>query len=456
MLIGGGPGSRIDSNYVRADTTWGGGRGILIENSTGAQGCWIQVTGNDVDVHEGADKYYSDGLSYTRGLALREIDAGTIRYIHVFNNTFAVTGRNIDYDTVAADTMYAYETGGDAAKFMFGYSDEEDGDGCHVIVEDNTFRARSLDSGCEMVALHFRAGTMDSTIKIRNNTYETDVYSVRYHTGNSSVLRSPVFKRLSPDYDSTTYRLDHLGNDWSSLGHQVIDPTYSDGATETIDLASSNGSEDIALRKTLEIAVEGGLNGEPVVGAHVTVENAYGNVVIDDYSDGGGLVSGVVSYEYRSRTETDSTEYNDFTITASTADDADTLVHQVAWNSSVTPMVLPNTEGGGSWEMGSVQVQVDLRRINDTVFVDLTSSGSPVGDSVIVCFSVTGYQDSSYVDRRAVVYEPNDSNRLYWTVSGTESYTAYVTAWVRDNSGNWSERRTANRIFDNTPPAPTL
>jgi len=447
-----GQGSRVDSNVIRSGTDWGGGRGIMIENANGTMDCWVQVAGNDVDVHEGPDKYYADGENYEgRAFTIRNLDGGHSRYVHVFNNTFKVTAMNIDLDTIPIDTMVPYTASQTAFKMQSG---TYGGIHANLLVENNTFIAYSIDSGCASYAFKMYGGEFDSTVIFRNNEWYSDVYPIVFRGGSPVILRSPTIGRLSPSYDDTTFMF--IGWTWGNAGHLVIDPTYTDGADGSVGYALGNQTtNDITFRRTLDIVVKGGLNNEPVIGAHVTARNAYGNVVLDGYTNVNGVVSGVVTYYYETRTGTDSTAYNDFVIIATSDGDADTVIHTVAWNTSVPPLVLPNTEGGGSWEMGSVQVQVDQRRVNDTIFVDLTNSSSPIGDSVIVCFSVIGYPDSSYAGRKAVAYDPNESNRLYWTISGTEQYTVYVSAWVRDNAGNWSARTTSSRAYANTPPLPT-
>jgi hypothetical protein len=77
------------------------------------------------------------------------------------------------------------------------------------------------------------------------------------------------------------------------------------------------------------------------------------------------------------------------------------------------------------------------------------------GDTFVVCISTSAYPDSTGT-RRIAIAAPSTRDTLDVTVNGTESYTGYFSAWLRDSTGAWSVRKQRSITFAAaSPPAAT-
>lgn len=408
ILSGGIPGCRIDSNVVTSGTDFGGGRGIMVENTKGLPEAWVQLTGNKVDVHEGPDKAYADGANYEgRALTFRDLDGGTCRYIHVFDNEFKGTAKNIDLETVALDSMVAYTSSQSTFKLQSGYGGKGslDADGCHFIIEDNLFTAYSIDDSCFSVPLKIYANDMDSTVIFRNNIYETDVYMVYYRAGGNTVLQNPTFKRLSPNYSDTTFFWNQPGLDWSSSGHVVENPTY-DGADSSVAFWSSNqGVNDITFRKPIKVYVQGS-DSKLVSGANVWAEDNYGIVRDSGITFDNGFLKFTLPYRYESRTETDSTGYNDYKFIAEKSSDRDTVEMTVSWQSDDTVTITLAATGSntGTDSLGLAELTFITRDRHDysgdydSVLVKFDVSTVESGVTLVYATDVSSTDSTTFVD----------------------------------------------------------
>jgi hypothetical protein len=328
-------GTQVYNNTITSGNTYGGNRGILIEYGNGNASNPIEIYGNYVDVHEGPNVEYGDGLP-VHGIRIRYGN----RYLHVYDNTFICTGDNNSSTTAYGSQVHTF-------RYSWNITDS------HNIFERNHIVARALSSGVVADAMTLEGDDVpspphDPTLIIRDNRIETSSVAVKWGDinggGPGTRLDGDTISFLSPSYSPETFHLGHLGNNWDCTENSAKDVVYLNGAAYDDINFASGGTADITILKTLRITVRGS-NNTVIPGATVTIRNAYNHQVASGLTNSAGVFTAAVSYLYQSRTGTDSTSYNSFTINAQK--DAD----QANQSISVTPttagiqLVLSNTAG---------------------------------------------------------------------------------------------------------------
>jgi len=334
-LLKAAPGSEVFGNTVVSGTTYGGSRGILIENCIGAADDYIKVYNNYVDVHEGPNVEYGSGLA-VHGLRVRAIDGNEINYVHIFDNQFICTGDNLpetqDYNDAVSTLRYSDEVTTTS-----------------IIIERNLFRAKANSPGVLSLAVSFDY-TESGGLVFRNNRVEGDGTLMMFGYGNGSganvTLEGDTLAFLSPTYDGETYHLGYLGLNFSCTNNKACDITYENGTSDTDINYANAGTLNLALQRSLPVYVEG-RNGLPVAGAVVTVENNYDNTVLSGTTNGYGRLEGAVTYRFESRTQGDSTGYNDFTVKVRKYNDSTVVTRSISATSSLPTVTLNNTDGSG-------------------------------------------------------------------------------------------------------------
>lgn len=82
-----------------------------------------------------------------------------------------------------------------------------------------------------------------------------------------------------------------------------------------------------------------------------------------------------------------------------------------------------------------------------------TTTGTGIGDSVIIAWSTTSYPDSNVATKTSFAFTPQTTTANYITVTMTEPDTLLVSTWVKSNVGAWSGRTTTSRPFAAAAPA---
>jgi hypothetical protein len=335
-----GAGTSIHDNVLRSGTSYGGSRGIMLENALGSSSAYIDVYNNDCDTHEGPNVHYGDDFS-NFSLRIRPIDGGSVGYIHVRDNKFIVSG-----DTLQGTGDYsAQPVGGNYSNFSGGNS--------HITIERNLFRAYCArgGGGVHSRAFIFDGAIGDPTFIFRYNRMESDQIIFKWGDYNSGgrdlTLSQDTLNWYTPvENGSAAYWVGHLSNSWNCTGNVVTDMVYEGGVSDTNIVFSTGGTGDLAVRRTVTVQVNG-RNGLPVIGASVTGVNHYGRTVMSGVTDSTGRAHGTVTYWYESRTGADSTAFNDFTIHASKNQDNSSVDYTVTHNSSPAVVILHNTDGNG-------------------------------------------------------------------------------------------------------------
>ena len=318
-------GCEIYNNTITSGTRYGGNRGILVEYGRGTPAKPIHIYGNYVDVHEGPNVEYGDGLP-CHGLRIRYSPQEFV----VEDNTFIVSGDNNSSTTWTGvnvnnvritDTQNPYPL-------------------AHIVLRRNTIISRALSSsGVDVQGVMFDAISYDSVVWMEHNHIISSghVYQYGFDNGESHgqvIIGDTVEFDNSIRVNPRTYYVGYLGNAWTCTHNAATDVVYQ-GGTSYDDIAfSSGGTGDISIRKTLNVTVRGN-NNSVVPGATVTIRNAYNHQVATGLTNSAGQFSAAVTYFYQSRTGTDSASFNNFTITAQK--DAD--------QSSQTVAVSPTTAG---------------------------------------------------------------------------------------------------------------
>ncbi len=326
-----GAGTRITNNTITSGTDWGGNRGILIEYGAGTSTNPIIIRNNYVDVHEGPNVEYGDGLP-AHGLRIRY----SPRDIQVENNTFIGTG-----DADPGTDHYGSQ--------VHTIRITNNSSAANIHIRNNDIRAVSLSSSSSMSvnAITLDAIDYDSTVWLEHNRIRSSgtVYKIGDYNGGA---RGNVIIGDTISFDGTlvnprTFHVGHLGNNWDCSNNVSEDIVYEGGTADSdIEMAHA-GTLELSLQRILSVVVRGS-NNQPVSSATVTVTNNYGRTVLTGVTGSNGTVTGPVTYFYASRTS-DSSNFNNFTVRARRGSDSAITSLNVSASSPSPVLVLPGTSG---------------------------------------------------------------------------------------------------------------
>lgn len=401
-----GVGTTIHDNVLRSGASYGGCRGLMIENVNGNSSNYVEVYNNDSNTHEGPNVHYGEDFQ-NFGLRIRPIDGGTVSYVWVHDNKFIVTG-----DTDPNTTDYG--------SHPIGGCYSNDGANKHVIVERNLFRAYAhTGSGVNSKGFMFDGVTGDTSFVFRYNRIEADRAIFKFGDYNFGargiMLNNDTLNFVSPRaQDAETYHVGHLGNDWDCGDLAVKDMVYENSASDTNIVFAANGALELSLLKTLTIQVVGA-NNLPVRGATVTAVNHYGRTIISGTTDDQGMIDRTATYWYETRVGSDSTAFNTFTLKARKLTDSTTVTYNVTASSPPVQIRLANTNGDGQ-----ENDNIPPGRINDLgalpgdpqgrVRLSWTAPGdddfSGLADYYIIKFSRSPISEANWNDAEAVIQPP--------------------------------------------------
>lgn len=442
------PGATIYNNTITSGTQYGGNRGILLEGADGTPSNPIIVRKNYVDVHEGPNVEYGDGLPLH---ALRaRYGPG---YITIDSNTFIGTGDN----NAATD-----HTG--LLVHLVRFSGGTPG-ATKVIMRHNTMRSVATQNGVESSAITYDAIDYDSlyfteynNIKSSGNIYKFGDFNGQSH---GQVIEGDTVGFESLTVSPKTYHLGHLSNNFDCAGNVAKDVTYIDGASDTDIHFANSGTEDITLQKTIQVLVRGS-NNFAVENANVSIINNYGNVVMNTQTNSAGVAAGPVTYWFESRTSTDSTSYNNFSLVVEKGSDIYTT--DLIINASVPTMkvcTLSNTAG----EIDSIPPADvdDLSAVPGTAEGSINLSWVAPGDDgangtashYIVKYSQSPFDAGSFDAATSAANPPtpvvggaNQNMVLSGLTPGALYYVALKTVDYSDNSSGISNIVSAEAYVD--------
>jgi hypothetical protein len=337
-----GPGSEISRNVITSGSSYGGGRGILVERNGGPGTGYVSIHNNIINVHEGPNAEYSESHMESHALRIR---SGS-HHLHIYNNDIIMTG-----DANSATSSYCRSV----TPFRYTLETVDNVPESFNIIENNHFVAKALDAGVTAYGICFDAVTIeDSTLIFRYNKIESNNILVKYGEINEGAkgitLYKDTLKFFTPLFSPQTYHVGHLCNNFDCSGNVARDNIYQGGASDTniIISCASQGTMDFALQRTLLIKVQGN-NGLPVTGASVLVTNNYKQTVINRYTAGNGSVSGALTYWWESRAVNDSLAFNNYSIKVKK--DKDSTLGTINISAGTLPMTftLTKTAGDGNW-----------------------------------------------------------------------------------------------------------
>ncbi len=336
-----GPGSEIHDNVITSGTSYGGGRGILLESILGTPKSNMLVYNNYIDIHEGPNVEYDETHVENHALRIRN----DCQYLHVYGNTIINTG-----DANTATSSYA--RGISALRYTF--EGTYGGTASHCTIENNVMRAKSLTPGVIAYGVCFDAVIIeDSTLVFRHNRIESDNVLVKYGEINEGArgirLEGDTLKFLTPSYDPQTYHVGHLCNAFDCSNNLVRDMVYQSGASDTniIISCTTRGIRELGLQRMLRARILG-KNGYPVPGAMVWVINNYRDTILSGLSPTNGMLADAVTYWWESDIAADSTTFNNFILKAKKGSDSVTVAFNISATSILPTAILSKTAGDGT------------------------------------------------------------------------------------------------------------
>jgi len=323
-----GPGSEIYDNVITSGTNYGGGRGMLIEASTGTPSSYVLIHDNYLNTHEGPDAEYDE--THCDNHALRFRLSGI--YTHIYNNIVIMSG---DADTLTSSY------GRLNAAFRYTWGAEDRYPESHNIIENNLFQCTAITNAGNSYSygvVFDEVVVPDTTLLFAHNRIESDNISVKFGEINQGAkgitLYGDTLKFLTPTYNPQTFHVGHLSNNWDCSGNWGKDLVFENGVSDTniVFSTTTTGTLNFGLKRTERIWVIGGDN-LPVQNAIVTVVNGYGQTVVTDTTGGNGNVVNPITYWWESR-EADSLGFNSFVIKAKKFNDSvmDTITIDVVNN----------------------------------------------------------------------------------------------------------------------------
>ncbi len=296
-----------------------GSRGIMLERPKGVVDTLIEIADNYLDNHEGVGVQFTAGY-FPCNIKFRSQPRGV--WLHGNTCIFTADG-SVPNDSTEQNNNAYYWSGEsitwEVNVFAAGWSPPY-----NFTVEDNIFKARDRATGAWLSAVTFGSwidvNTYDSTTIWRNNWVESD--SIGYQFGGFD--GSAHFVKVVGD--TLTLVDTASGHTAYFMGYGTYTPTactsnimqdmvyrFDSGGADTgqavyldttVHFPNANLS-DIALWLTCSVYVTD-LIDSPVSGADVWVINDCTDTVISAQTNAAGIVTGVITNFYESRTATDS------------------------------------------------------------------------------------------------------------------------------------------------------
>ncbi len=413
-------GSELYNNVILAGENYQGcDGGFLLQVSKGTPFNHIKVHDNYISIHRGEDAHY--GPMNPKGIKSRYHN----RHVDIYNNEI--------YIYVGDTTRSAYGPNGIGIETITRFdsgSDWVDGrvPDSFIVIENNYVEMIALNSEIDEVQCTRIVAPEDPSVYLwdqagmvwRNNHLVTPLWA--HHFGgydgdaqNVTVIGDTIEFSNSP-WGSSNKCSFFLGYAYDGRGNKALDCFFMNGAMDTsIGFMHSSGEHSIALQRTLPVRVMGN-NGCPVSNAQVTVVNNYGRTILSQTTNSSGRVSGAVTYWYEAEDGSDSTNYNNFQITASLG--GDSKIQNVTVNSQTLEqtLTLDNTAGncGGA---------------------DVTPPGA--------------------ITNLAVTPTGTSSLELTWTAPGDDGYSGTADHYViKYSTGNITEGTFHLATTAASPPAP--
>ncbi len=297
-------GTEVFNNTIVSGSVHGGNRGILCEYGHGGEANPIEIHDNHIDVHEGPNVEYGSSLPL-HGMRIRYQN----RYLHVYNNTIIGTGDNLSSTTAYGSIVHAL-------RYSWAI------DNAHNLFENNHIVARANTPGVTLEAITMEfddqpSSYHDTTTHFIHNRIESQGTLLQFGNTNGGCggmnFSGDTLAFIQPTYSPETFSVGWLGNNWDCQHNSATDVVYESGASFDDIHFSSGGTADMTISKTIEVTVRGN-NDIVIPGATTTIRNSYGHQVASGLTNSAGRFAAPVTYLFESRTEADSSGYNNFTV----------------------------------------------------------------------------------------------------------------------------------------------
>lgn len=338
-------GSDAINNTILFDSSYGGCRGIMIENAGGTASDPLDIDSNTIHTSEGYDIYYGEVEQH--GIRIRYGDTDLNNAMHRrirWNDIYVYT------DSGSATDGTDYRTNGGTGIRYGGFAGGINAYPSYDTIMYNRVYAYAVDSSEATTNISFmiEQNSYDSTTYIAFNRFESDSrpFSAGAVSGTAnplqdtaSVLTSDTLVRRSPYLsDFSPISLGAGSNPYTVVDLHMIDGYYLDGATDTTVSFSGgvSGLREIYFDRNLDIYVFD--DAIPVASCSVYVydntgdTSVIGDTVAFGVTDANGLVEVLVNYYYRSKTVSETeTDYNDFIFKAQKATSDTAKSHTVTY-----------------------------------------------------------------------------------------------------------------------------
>lgn len=378
------PGSSIHDNVIRSgEQNLGCDGGILLQLSVGTAAQPVEIYNNDIVLHRGHDQYYLD----LNAKAFKSRYAN--KHVHIHDNIFKVQIGNTTHSAygingTAVDVVSFWDDGCDWQEGRYPDS--------FLVYENNYLEVQALDGSfdegcCARFAITNNDGyTWTGAGNIwRNNHIKTVMHG--YQIGgydNWGMCHDMFIIGDTVEYAANSWGRDqyafNIGFDLSSLGNKACDVSFTGGAQETdINFTGGSGERTLALQRTLQILALGN-NGCPVAASNVSVRNNYNRTVLTAATNQYGLVTGIVTYLFEAEDGSDSTSFNNFTITVSKSGETQISSLTVNSNSASDTLRFDNISGDCDVDITPPATIQDLNAIPGETDGEIILSWSAPGD----------------------------------------------------------------------------
>lgn len=315
----GGDNCLIKNNRILSGSAHKGGRGFFLEGWTPSDGNYATVCSNYVDVHEGTDVAFTgvgEAAYWPCGGKIRSRTANT----DVYDNIVIYTADGSVPEGTIGQNSNSYSPHGSAMT----YQNPQCSPPYNVSIYNNLFRTLDLDSSIGVAGVKFdEAHCWDASWNWSNNRVESPHwgYKMMGFEGASSgnrIISGDTLKIVDTTYNTDeTYHWAFLVGEYNggaagdADSNFFRDMVYEDADGNAIDydtniaFLQTNQIQNMWNEITCSIYVTDS-GGTPVENADAWVVNDYGVVVCSAQTNAAGIVSDVITYNFESRTQTDS------------------------------------------------------------------------------------------------------------------------------------------------------
>lgn len=310
---------RIVGNTIRSGTEYEGGRGIYVDNVSASASAPVNISYNDVVVHNGQSDYYNnDG----------EVFAMRARYVfenvNIHHNTFEIViDTNQSTTAIGASGIAMYVSPDAGSSDLSIYNNV-----AKVTVGSGGFASGTNANYNYAFAIAAEEDATVNNFTSYNNYFQSPVKPFSFCVGYTStpcdgwISIGDTLDWITPHYidqysQSGIVSVGYYAE--SAMNNIVRDAIFISGSSDDVNNGSNTEgiTRSIFWQRTLIVTITDTL-GNLLEDAIVNVVNSYGDTVLTDTTKADGTVTNIVNYDFDmwtggSSTHVDST-YSDFII----------------------------------------------------------------------------------------------------------------------------------------------